>query len=239
MNPPIPQLGNSATIGGVKPFKDVRLGEDLLWRDLRVAPFPRPVPALFLDRDGVIIQEKEYISSPDQVELLPGIVELIRAARYAGMAVAEVTNQAAIAHGYCGWQEYVQVENRMTELLAGQNVRLDAVLACPFHPQGLGPYGAANHPWRKPNPGMLYEAAKLLNLTLTESVMIGDKASDQRAACQAQLALGIHVLTGHGEREQELARAVAAGSFTVHVVSRADEAVPLLERLAKTAGLRT
>lgn len=222
-----------------KPFFDVRLGEDLLWRELRIEPFQQPSAALFLDRDGVIIEEKEYIRDPKDAELLPGIVELIRAAREAGMAVVEVTNQAGIARGYSGWPEYIQIENRVAEVLAHQGAKVDAVFACPFHEQGLSPYDVANHAWRKPNPGMLLEAAKLLNLALRESVLVGDKASDQQAARLARLAFGIHVLTGHGKGEQELSRAVSTEAFPVHVVTRADDAVPLLRRLTGPAESRS
>ena len=212
---------------------DVRLGADLLWRDLRVAAFLQPTPALFLDRDGVIIEEKEYICRPEDVELLPGSVALIRTAREVGMAVVVVTNQAGIGRGYFGWLEHIQVENRVAEVLAEQGERVDAIFACPFHESGLAPYDVPNHPWRKPNPGMLVEAAKLLNLDLRKSILVGDKASDQEAARAAELAFGVHVLTGHGRIEQERSRLAASKTFPVRVVDRADQAVALLQRWAK------
>jgi D-glycero-D-manno-heptose 1,7-bisphosphate phosphatase len=197
-----------------------------------VEKFSRPMPALFLDRDGVIIEEKEYIRNACDVELLPGIAELIRAARRAGMAVVEVTNQAGIGRGYCGWLEFVQVENRVRKLLAGQRTEIDAVFACPFHPEGIAPYNVANHFWRKPNPGMLLEASKLLHIGLPESVLVGDKASDQHAARAAGLASGIHLLTGHGRAQLEQSRAMASDSFSVHVAAGAVDAVSFLERAA-------
>lgn len=212
------------------PFTDPRLGNDLLWRDVRVERFAHPAPALFLDRDGVIIEEMEYISDPGQVELMPGIPELVRAARSLGVAVVEITNQAGIARGYFGWEEFVEVENRVTRVLAGQDVRVDAVFACPFHPQGRFPYQHPNHPWRKPNPGMLLAAAERLNLDLSQSVLVGDKVADQEAARAAGLAFGIHVLTGHGPAHEEASRAAAAKNFPVHVVRRPSEAVRLLSK---------
>jgi D-glycero-D-manno-heptose 1,7-bisphosphate phosphatase len=211
------------------PFTDPRLTEDLLWRDVRVQPFASPAPALFLDRDGVIIEEREYISDPEEVELMPGVPELIRAARALGFAVVEITNQAGIARGYFGWHEFLQVENRVEQILSGRQVSLDAVFACPFHPQGQPPYRGANHPWRKPNPGMLLEAAQRLNLNLRQSVLVGDKVADQEAARAAGLAYGIHVLTGHGQAHQEAARAMDSEEFPVHIVSGAFDAVPLLQ----------
>jgi D-glycero-D-manno-heptose 1,7-bisphosphate phosphatase len=209
-------------------FTDARLGDDLLWRELRVEGFSPPRPALFLDRDGVIIEEKEYIRNAGDVELLPGIGELIRAARSQGLAIIEVTNQAGIARGYFGWPEFLEVESRMRQLLAEQGAGIDAFFACPFHPQGTAPYQVANHPWRKPNPGMLLEAAKLVPVILRESVLVGDKASDQQAARAAGLACGIHLLTGHGRAECELACATATQTFPVHVAGNARNVIPFL-----------
>ncbi len=211
-------------------FGDPRLGMDHLWRDLRVGCFPQPIPALFLDRDGVIIEEKEYIRDPAEVKLIPGITELIRAARKLGMAIVEITNQAGIARGYSGWPEFIAVENRLARLLAEKDAELDAVFACPFHERGLPPYDVPNHAWRKPNPGMLLEAARLLNLALPKSLLVGDKASDQLAARAAQLACGIHVLTGYGRAQKELCSSVATDLFPVWVMERPDQAGPLLKR---------
>ena len=212
----------------MKPLEDPRLGDDLLWRELRVERFLHAVPALFLDRDGVIIEEKKYIRNPDDVELLPGIPELIRAARGLGMAVVEITNQAGIAHGYSDWFDFVRVEDRVTMLLAAAGVSVDAVLACPFHPQGQSSYNKSDHPWRKPNPGMLLEAGRLLNLALPRSILVGDKDIDQQAARNAELAFGIHVLTGHGREHETRARAVASENYPVHVVGDGRQAASLL-----------
>jgi D-glycero-alpha-D-manno-heptose 1-phosphate guanylyltransferase len=207
---------------------DARLGHDRLWRDLRIQRFSEPTPALFLDRDGVMVEEKIYLSDPSQVQLLPGIPELISAARARGMAIVEITNQAGIAHGVFEWSDFVQVENRLRELLAERGVAVDAVFACPFHEQGRHPFHAVDHPWRKPRPGMLLEAASLLNLVLSESVLVGDKLSDMQAGSAAGLAFGIHVLTGHGQSHQADSRAFASASFPVHVVENAMEALQFL-----------
>ena len=209
-------------------FTDPRLGADLLWRDVRIERFLAPAPALFLDRDGVIVEEKLYLSNPDDIELLPGVHELICGAHELGMAVVEITNQAGIAHGYFGWPEFVRVENELANMLSEQGVEADAVFACPFHPQGRTPYRHENHPWRKPNPGMILEAARLLNLALDRSVLIGDKVSDLEAGRAAGLLLGVHVLTGHGREHEAASRAVASARFPVTVVACAHEAVRLL-----------
>lgn len=210
---------------------DPRLGTDLLWRDIRVPRFARPLPALFLDRDGVLIEEKNYIRDPEDVELASGIAVLIRAARQIGMAVIAITNQAGIARGYFDWPVMILVEDRITRLLLEQQVTVDAVLACPFHPEGMPPYRAADHPWRKPNTGMLREARDLLNLDLSRSVVLGDKAADLEAGRSAGLAFGVHVRTGHGLAQEEASRSLASVKFPVHVVSSPSEAAPLLAAL--------
>lgn len=210
-------------------FYDPRLGRDLLWRDVRAARFARPVPALFLDRDGVIIEEMGYIARPEDVRLLAGIAELIAGAKALGMAVVEVTNQAGIARGYFGWSDFVRVENRVTELLAAQGACIDAVFACPYHPEGRGPYRLADHPWRKPSAGMIHEASKLLNLDTRESVLVGDKELDQMAARAAGLKFGIHVLTGYGKERQAAALSAASETFAVQVACGASGCLPLLQ----------
>jgi D-glycero-D-manno-heptose 1,7-bisphosphate phosphatase len=216
MTAPVPELSDS------------RLGSDLLWRDVRVARFRRPTPALFLDRDGVIIEEKGYLARPEDVELLPGIAELIRAAKRLGMAVIEVTNQAGIGRGYYQWSDFVRVEDRLTDLLAQRGAAIDAVFACPYHPEGSFPYRQPDHAWRKPNAGMLFEAAKLLNLALDQSMLAGDKELDQLTAKAARLKYGIHMLTGYGRENEAAARAVASENFPVLVIGSADQAVEVL-----------
>jgi D-glycero-D-manno-heptose 1,7-bisphosphate phosphatase len=213
-------------------FADARLGSDLLWREVRIPKSLRPAPALFLDRDGVIIEERGYISSPQDVALLPGVPQLIREARTLGMAVVEITNQAGIGRGYFGWIDFLRVENRVTQALAEQGVGVDAVFACPFHPEGQDLY-RADHPWRKPQPGMLLEASSLLNLALRKSVLVGDKSMDLEAASAAKLAIGIHVLTGHGREHESASRAIASPDFPVHIVPNAGDAAALLRQVAR------
>jgi D-glycero-D-manno-heptose 1,7-bisphosphate phosphatase len=221
--------------GLLERFADPRLGDDFLWREVRIPKSSRSAPALFLDRDGVIIEERGYISSPQDVALLPGIPQLIREARTLGMVVVEITNQAGIARGYFGWFDFLQVENRVTQALAEQGVGIDAVFACPFHPEGHDPYRVADHPWRKPKPGMLLEAASLLNLALSESVLVGDKSMDLEAASAAKLAMGIHVLTGHGREHESASRAIASPDVPVHIVQNAGQAAVLLREVARLA----
>ena len=191
------------------------LGADRLWRDVRISPPDRPLPALFLDRDGVIIQEKNYLCDPNEVEILDGVPELIREARSRGLLVIGVTNQAGIGRGKYRWADFVAVESRLDMALRSRGAELDAVFACPYHDAGAGEYRVAGHPWRKPNPGMLFEARNLLNVDLEHSLLVGDKSCDILAARAAGVSHAALVLTGLGRDHQDAVRSLAWSGATI------------------------
>lgn len=176
-------------------------------------------PALFLDRDGVIVEEVLYLHRVEDVTLLPGAPEAIAAANQRGWLVVVVTNQAGIAHGYYGWKEFEEVQDAILAGLGRRGARLDAVLACPHHP---------SHPARKPQPGMFLRAAEALNIDLPHSWMVGDKSSDLLAGRAAGLKGGILVMTGHGPAHREAATALRTPEFDVRLASAIGDAVRLL-----------
>ena len=151
--------------------------------------------ALFLDRDGVLIEEKNYLCDPTQVQLLPGALPLLKKTFEYGWPVILITNQSGIARGYFDWDAYERVTNRLIELL-GPTAPLAAIYA-----NGHGP-DAPTSSWRKPSPAMLQTAAADLRLDLGRSLLIGDRLSDLLAGAHAGLAWLGHVSTGHGERER-------------------------------------
>jgi len=158
-----------------------------------------PTQALFLDRDGTLIENVPYLSDPTKVVLFPGVRECLARFRAAGFKVVIVTNQSAIARGLSGRAEYEAVQDRVLQLLGPGLV--DAIYACPFHPEGFGEF-RRSHPWRKPKPGMLLAAAQQLNLDLAESIMVGDSMVDIDAGFAAGVKKVFHVLTGHGKNER-------------------------------------
>lgn len=164
-------------------------------RTLWVPRFSSITPALFLDRDGVIIEDQHYTKDPHLVRLCAGVVDLITSANSLGYAVVVVTNQSGIARGLLTWEQVDCVNQRMLELL-GSGAQLAALYA-----NGYGPDASATT-WRKPSPGMLQDAAQQLNLDLKRSVMIGDRLSDIQAGVSAGVALVCHVLSGHGRAER-------------------------------------
>jgi D-glycero-D-manno-heptose 1,7-bisphosphate phosphatase len=183
-----------------------------------------PRPAFFFDRDGVLIEEREYLADPAGVELIPGCAELLREAAARGFRTVVVTNQSGIGRGLFGWREYELVEQRLIELLAREGACVDAVLANAVAPGPASPV----HDWRKPRPGMLIAAASALNIDLGRSVIVGDKASDLAAGRTAGLRVGFLVSTGHGESEVVEAHSLATAQFQVKFVRSIAEVLAAL-----------
>ncbi len=154
-------------------------------------------PAIFLDRDGTLNEEVDYLSDPEQLVMIPGAAAAVARLNARGIPVVVVTNQSGIGRGKYGWDDFAAVMSRMGALLALENGRIDAVYASPHHERGQGAYAVADHPERKPNPGMLVRAAEELGLDLARSWMVGDKDIDleagRRAGCRVAL-----VRTGYG-----------------------------------------
>ena len=177
--------------------------------------FPPGCPALFLDRDGALVEETEYLRRVEDIAMIPGAAGVIAAANKRSVAVVLVTNQAGIARGYYGWAEFKRVQRAIVAALAVEGARLDAVYACAHHPEGRGAFAHPNHPARKPNPGMLLQAAADLKLDLKKSWLVGDKATDVEAAKRAGLAGAMQVATGYGAAERQRAADLATPTFKV------------------------
>jgi D-glycero-D-manno-heptose 1,7-bisphosphate phosphatase len=189
--------------------------------------------ALFLDRDGVVIEDKDFISRAEDVRLIEGAAAVIAVANRAHVPVVVVTNQSGIARGYYGWAEFDAVEQALGAALGAAGARLDAVYATPHLAGGAAPYDHPDHPARKPNPGMLTRAARDLALDLKRSWLVGDKAVDLLAARRAGLAGAVHVLTGHGKRERKAAEALGESDFEVRLASSIVELGDLVATLAR------
>ena len=143
-----------------------------------------------IDRDGTIIVEKHYLADPDQVELLGGAAEGLRRMQRAGLLLIVVTNQSAVGRGIISLKRLEQIHQRLNELLAGEGVRLDAIFSCPHTPDD-------RCDCRKPNPGLLYQAAARFEIELNEGFVIGDKTCDIDLG-RGVGARSILVRTGYG-----------------------------------------
>ena len=168
------------------------------------------IPAVFIDRDGTLNEEVEYLSRPEDVVLIPGAREAVARLNAQGIPVLVVTNQAGIGRGLYGWPAFQAVSDRIAALLAEGGAHLDGVYVAPHHPKGLGRYGHPDHPDRKPNPGMLLRAARERGIDLGRSWMIGDKDLDLGAGRNAGCRVAL-VRTGYGSSvDGSLADLVAA-----------------------------
>jgi len=171
---------------------------------------------VFLDRDNTILANDGDLGNPDLVRILPGAAWAIRALREAGYTIVVVTNQGGVARGLYSERDVDAVHARCAELLA-REVEWPATepliaqwLHCPFHPQGTVAEYRAEHPWRKPAPGMLLAAAEQLSIDLTKSWMVGDQERDieagRRAGCRT-----IRLLATNSDHQAT--RAASAADF--------------------------
>lgn len=160
-------------------------------------------PAVFLDRDGVIVDEVHFLSRRGDVRLTPGVGQAIAELNRMSIAVIVVTNQSGIARGHFDWTAFAIAQAEIRDQLADAGGAIDATFACGYHQEGYGVLRFADHPWRKPGFGMLQEARRLLGVDFDRSTVIGDRVTDLEAGRRAGLSNGTIVRTGYGDREQE------------------------------------
>jgi D-glycero-D-manno-heptose 1,7-bisphosphate phosphatase len=173
--------------------------------------------AVFLDRDGTLVEDPGFLRDPADVRLFPGAAEAVRRLNAAGLRVIVVSNQSGLARGLIRAEEYQAVARRVEELLAESGARLDATYICPHYPPISGPCDC-----RKPGTLHYHAAAERFGLEMARSVWAGDRLSDLLPAIEFG-GRGILVRTGAGEQSQAEAR---KGGFTV--ASDLVEAVELI-----------
>ncbi len=144
-------------------------------------------PAIFLDRDGTIIEDVGYLRSPDEVKLLPGAAESIQRFAKAGFKVVVISNQSGIARGMFSEEELAEIHDQMVRLLKAHDAYLDGAYYCPYldGSEAMVEKYRRDSDQRKPKPGMILQAAQELDLDLTRSWMMGDAARDVQAGEQA------------------------------------------------------
>jgi len=165
-----------------------------------------------LDRDGTIIVERGYLTSPGQVELLPGAAGGLRTMRGLGLGLIIVTNQSAVGRGFFDLVRLEEIHVRLRELLAGEGVTVDGIYVCPHTPDD----GCR---CRKPLPTLLEQAARELGFEIRDSFVIGDKPCDMEMG-RAAGATTLLVRTGYGAGH-EAAGGVSADYFVDDLVEAA------------------
>ncbi|MBS1813504.1 MAG: HAD family hydrolase [Acidobacteria bacterium] len=177
-------------------------------------------PALFLDRDGIVNVDTDFLYKIEDVRWVEGIFELIAHARSLGYAIIIVTNQSGIGRGYYSEEQFHTLMDWMCRELASRGCVVDGVYFSPYHPvHGIGDY-KQDTDCRKPKPGMLLKAAREHGLDLSRSVMVGDRCSDIAAAANAGVPMRV-LLKGTGSAECPS----EPGHILIHTLT---EAIPLL-----------
>jgi D-glycero-D-manno-heptose 1,7-bisphosphate phosphatase len=157
-------------------------------------------PAVFLDRDGTLVREVDYLRDPDDLELLPGAARASRLLAEHGFALVVLTNQSGIARGLLDEAILARVHARLREMLAAEGVSLARIDSCPHHPTEGEPPWRTDCDCRKPRPGMFLRAIAALGIDPGASWSVGDGARDLEAGARAG-SRGILVATGKGEAE--------------------------------------
>ncbi|HZD04883.1 MAG TPA: HAD family hydrolase [Longimicrobiales bacterium] len=172
--------------------------------------------AVFLDRDGTVMVEADYLADPAGVELIQGAATAIRRLKGAGFAVVLVSNQSGIARGLYDETDYQAVAARLREVLGSRGAAPDATYHCPHHPDFSGPCDC-----RKPATGMYRRAAAELGLDLAASYYVGDKPGDVEPALTLG-GKGILVRTGYGRESEDR---IPAGMPAVDDLAEAAERI--------------
>lgn len=165
--------------------------------------------ALFLDRDGVIIENRaDYIRRWADVEIFPQALEALARIRHHPLHIVIITNQSAVGRGLLKKTEAEAINVRLVKTIHEAGGRIDAVFMCPHTPE-------QNCTCRKPRPGLILQAAETLGLDLSRSILIGDALSDIQAGQAAGISTNILVLTGRGFEQRALPEAERMPPFQI------------------------
>lgn len=151
----------------------------------------------FLDRDGTVIAEKDFIKTPDEIEFIPGSIDAIRILRDLGYKIIVISNQSGIGRGILTIEMAAKVNESFLARLKSENAEIDALYFCPHRPED-------NCDCRKPRTGLIKKAVEEQKLDLKDAVVIGDKLSDVELGKKLG-AKTVLVLTGYGKKEAEKA----------------------------------
>lgn len=156
--------------------------------------------AVFLDRDGVLISEVDYLSDPGKLKLIPGAAQAVARLRAAGYRVIVVSNQSGVARGVFSLSRLKQVNAKLRADLRAEGTRLDGLYVCPHHPDAPVARYRRNCLCRKPFPGMIRQAVRRFRLAVAQCFLVGDSTVDLEAATRAGCR-PLLVRTGKGGRD--------------------------------------
>lgn len=148
-------------------------------------------PALFLDRDGVINVDYQYVSKIEEFEFIEGIFDLCRHAKKRGYLICIVTNQSGIGRGYYTEDDFMRLTDWMCHRFIQEGAPIDKVYYCAMNPEHGTEQSIRDSYFRKPNPGMILKAAQELDIDLSRSVLVGDKETDIQAGIAAKVGCNL------------------------------------------------
>jgi D-glycero-D-manno-heptose 1,7-bisphosphate phosphatase len=168
--------------------------------------------AIFLDRDGTLIEDKDYLHRPEEVVIYPGVMDALRKLSGAGFKLLIVTNQSGVGRGYFTLADVEHVHQHLLAEFERQRVHIDKIYIAPEAPDQASR-------GRKPSPEFLFDARDELGIDLAQSYMIGDKLIDLACGWNAGVKRAILVRTGYGAKVEsqqppELARAIVVNDIT-------------------------
>jgi D-glycero-D-manno-heptose 1,7-bisphosphate phosphatase len=185
--------------------------------------------AIFLDRDGTLIQDRGYICDFSQVGFFPFAVDALRTMNRAGYLVIVASNQSAVARGICSERQIIELHRQLQTHFKDRGAEIAAFYYCPFLADGKVARYRLESPWRKPAPGMLLQAAIDFDLDLASSVMVGDKADDIEAGSRAGC---LTMLVGSGQGRFSKA-AAKTGPVPDHTVDNLLDAARIIATLSR------
>jgi D-glycero-D-manno-heptose 1,7-bisphosphate phosphatase len=161
--------------------------------------------AVFLDRDGTLNEEIDFLRTADELKLIPGAASAVRTLNTLGIITCVISNQSGVARGYLTEDDLVPIHARLNRKLQDEGARVDAIYYCPHHPTEANPPYRIACDCRKPKPGMLKKGEKEWGIDLQRSFVVGDRIADVQAG-QAVGARTVLVLTGYGKASLEECR---------------------------------
>lgn len=178
--------------------------------------------AIFLDRDGTLIEDKDYLHNPEEVAFFPGVIEALKKAIDAGFALVMVTNQSGVGRGYFTMNDVGNVHAFITAELGKSGIPFLQIYTAPEHP---------DHPsrGRKPSPAFLFDARDEFGIDLSQSYMIGDKLIDLECGWNAGVKKSILVRTGYGAKVAQKEKASLRDAMVCQDLCEAVEAILQLE----------
>jgi D-glycero-D-manno-heptose 1,7-bisphosphate phosphatase len=181
--------------------------------------------AVFLDRDGTLNEEVNYVRTPDDLHLIAGAGEAVRNLNDHGLVICVISNQSGVARGYLEEKDLIPIHAKLEQDLAQSGASIDKIYYCPHHPtEGIPPYNIACE-CRKPKIGMLERGAAEFGIDLGDSFVVGDSMVDMQAG-NAAGARTVLVLTGYGITASE--QCTSNGIHVGHVARTIVEAIDFI-----------